>query len=109
MAIKRYKPTSPARRFMTVSAYAELTGGVYAFDFNAEKFFNRGFYLRFVCGLFNDKSILFIGYSVVSIDKLEVKDGKTKEMVAFQNALKLDKSAVIVMDNSAVSWTTAFL
>ncbi|MDE5667345.1 MAG: 50S ribosomal protein L2, partial [Clostridia bacterium] len=26
MAIKRYKPTSPARRFMTVSAYAELTG-----------------------------------------------------------------------------------
>lgn len=37
---------------------------------------------------------------VVVIDKLEVKDGKTKEMVAFQNALKLDKSAVIVMDNS---------
>ena len=26
MAIKRYKPTSPARRFMTVSAYPELTG-----------------------------------------------------------------------------------
>ena len=26
MAIKRYKPTSPARRFMTVSAYTELTG-----------------------------------------------------------------------------------
>lgn len=26
MAIKRYKPTSPARRFMTVSAYEELTG-----------------------------------------------------------------------------------
>ena len=26
MAIKRYKPTSPARRFMTVNAYAELTG-----------------------------------------------------------------------------------
>lgn len=33
------------------------------------------------------------------LDKLEVKDGKTKEMVALQNALKLDKSAVIVMDN----------
>ena len=27
MAVKRYKPTSPARRFMTVSAYSELTGG----------------------------------------------------------------------------------
>ncbi len=26
MAVKRYKPTSPARRFMTVSAYSELTG-----------------------------------------------------------------------------------
>ncbi len=26
MAIKRYKPTSPARRFMTVSAYTELSG-----------------------------------------------------------------------------------
>ncbi|MCD8040175.1 MAG: 50S ribosomal protein L2 [Clostridia bacterium] len=26
MAIKRYKPTSPARRFMTVSTYSELTG-----------------------------------------------------------------------------------
>ena len=25
MAIKRYKPTSPARRFMTVSAYTEIT------------------------------------------------------------------------------------
>lgn len=36
---------------------------------------------------------------LVVIDKLAVKDGKTKEMVAFQNALKLDKSAVIVMDN----------
>ena len=24
--IKRYKPTSPARRFMTVSAFKELTG-----------------------------------------------------------------------------------
>ena len=35
----------------------------------------------------------------VVVDKLEVKDGKTKEMVAFQKALGLDKSAVIVMDN----------
>ena len=26
MAVKRYKPTSPARRFMTVSAYMELSG-----------------------------------------------------------------------------------
>lgn len=26
MAVKRYKPTSPSRRFMTVSAYAELSG-----------------------------------------------------------------------------------
>lgn len=35
----------------------------------------------------------------VVVDSLEVKEGKTKEMVAFQTALKLDKSAVIVMDN----------
>ncbi|MDE7329738.1 MAG: 50S ribosomal protein L4 [Clostridia bacterium] len=35
----------------------------------------------------------------VVVDKLEVKDGKTKEMDAFQNALKLDKTAVIFMDN----------
>ena len=25
MAIKKYKPTSPARRFMSVSAYEEIT------------------------------------------------------------------------------------
>ena len=37
---------------------------------------------------------------IVVVDKLEVKEGKTKEMVAFKNALKLDKSAVIVMDNN---------
>ncbi len=37
---------------------------------------------------------------LVVVDKLAVKDGKTKEMVAFQNALKLDKSAVIVMDTN---------
>lgn len=36
----------------------------------------------------------------VVVDKLEVKEGKTKEMVAFQKALKLDKSAVLVMDSS---------
>ncbi|MDE5667343.1 MAG: 50S ribosomal protein L4, partial [Clostridia bacterium] len=36
----------------------------------------------------------------VVVDKLAVKDGKTKEMVAFQKALGLDKSAVIVMDNN---------
>ena len=27
MAIKKYKPTSPARRFMTVSDFAEVTKG----------------------------------------------------------------------------------
>jgi large subunit ribosomal protein L4 len=36
---------------------------------------------------------------LVVVDKLEVKDGKTKEMVAFQKALNLDKTAVVVMDN----------
>lgn len=36
----------------------------------------------------------------VVVDKLAVKDGKTKEMVAFQKALGLDRSAVIVMDNN---------
>ncbi|MCH5148098.1 MAG: 50S ribosomal protein L4 [Clostridiales bacterium] len=36
---------------------------------------------------------------LVVVDSLEVKEGKTKEMVAFQKALNLDKSAVIVMDN----------
>ena len=36
------------------------------------------------------------------IDKLEVKEGKTKEMAAFQKALKLDKTAVVVMDNDDV-------
>lgn len=37
---------------------------------------------------------------IVVVDALEVKDGKTKEMVAFQKALGLDKTAVLVMDNS---------
>ncbi len=36
---------------------------------------------------------------LIVVDKLEVKEGKTKEMVAFQKALKLDKTAVMVMDN----------
>ena len=36
------------------------------------------------------------------VDKLEVKDGKTKEMVAFQKALKLDKTAIVFMDNDDV-------
>ncbi len=35
---------------------------------------------------------------IVVVDKLEVKEGKTKEMVAFKNALNLDKTAVVVMD-----------
>ena len=37
---------------------------------------------------------------VVVIDELSVKEGKTKEMVAFQKALKLEKSAIIYMDNA---------
>ena len=37
---------------------------------------------------------------LVVIDSLQVKEGKTREMAAFQKALKLDKSAVVVMDNN---------
>ena len=37
---------------------------------------------------------------LVVIDSLQVKEGKTKEMAAFQRALKLDKTAVVVMDNN---------
>ena len=37
---------------------------------------------------------------LVVLDSLEVKEGKTKEMVAFQTALKLDKTCVVVMDNN---------
>ena len=37
---------------------------------------------------------------LVVVDSLEVKEGKTKEMVAFQTALKLDKTCVVVMDNN---------
>ena len=36
---------------------------------------------------------------LIVIDSLSVKEGKTKEMVAFKNAFHLDKSAVVVMDN----------
>lgn len=37
---------------------------------------------------------------VVVIDKLAVKEGKTREMAAFQKALNLDKTAIIYMDNA---------
>lgn len=37
---------------------------------------------------------------LVVIDSLTVKEGKTKEMAAFQKALGLDKTAVVVMDNA---------
>ncbi len=36
---------------------------------------------------------------LIVLDSLEVKDGKTKEMVAFRKALNLDKTALLVMDN----------
>lgn len=39
---------------------------------------------------------------LIVIDSLEVKEGKTKEMVAFQKALGLEKSAIIYMDNDDV-------
>ena len=35
---------------------------------------------------------------LVVVDKLTVKEGKTKEMAAFKTALGLDKTAVVVMD-----------
>lgn len=37
---------------------------------------------------------------LIVIDELSVKEGKTKEMVAFKNALGLDKTAVVVMDTA---------
>lgn len=37
---------------------------------------------------------------LVIVESLQVKEGKTKEMAAFRKALKLDKSAVVVMDNN---------
>ncbi|MCD8040177.1 MAG: 50S ribosomal protein L4 [Clostridia bacterium] len=40
---------------------------------------------------------------LIVIDSLSVKNGKTKEMVAFQKALGLDKTAVVVMDNDDIN------
>jgi large subunit ribosomal protein L4 len=37
---------------------------------------------------------------LIVVDKLEVKEGKTKEMAAFKTALNLDKTAVVFMDNA---------
>ena len=37
---------------------------------------------------------------VVVIDNLAVKEGKTKEMAAFQKALNLDKSSIVYMDTA---------
>ncbi len=37
---------------------------------------------------------------LVVVDKLAVAEGKTKEMAAFQKALGLDKTAVVVMDTA---------
>ncbi len=37
---------------------------------------------------------------VIVVDKLSVKEGKTREMAAFQKALNLDKTAIIYMDNA---------
>jgi large subunit ribosomal protein L4 len=37
---------------------------------------------------------------IIVVDKLEVKEGKTKEMAAFQKALNLDKTALLVMDSA---------
>lgn len=36
---------------------------------------------------------------LIVVESLSVKEGKTKEMVAFKSALHLEKSAVVVMDN----------
>ncbi|MDE6791435.1 MAG: 50S ribosomal protein L4 [Clostridia bacterium] len=37
---------------------------------------------------------------VVVIDSLAVKEGKTREMAAFQKALKLDKNSIVYMDTA---------
>ncbi|MCD7728330.1 MAG: 50S ribosomal protein L4 [Clostridia bacterium] len=39
---------------------------------------------------------------LIVVESLSVENGKTKEMVAFQKALGLDKSAVVVMDNDDI-------
>lgn len=36
----------------------------------------------------------------IVVDELKVAEGKTKEMVAFQKALNLDKKTLVVMDNA---------
>ena len=37
---------------------------------------------------------------LIVVDALTVKEGKTKEMVAFKNALHIEKTALVVMDNN---------
>ena len=37
---------------------------------------------------------------LIVVENLAVAEGKTKEMVAFKNALNLNKSTVVVMDNN---------
>ena len=39
---------------------------------------------------------------LIVVDKLEVKEGKTKEMVHFQEALKLEKRTLVVMDTDDI-------
>ena len=39
---------------------------------------------------------------LIVVDKLEVKEGKTKEMVRFQEALKLEKRTLVVMDTDDI-------
>jgi large subunit ribosomal protein L4 len=42
----------------------------------------------------------FADGELIVVDSLTVAEGKTKEMVAFKNALGLNKSAIVVMDNN---------
>lgn len=42
----------------------------------------------------------FADGELLVVDSLAVAEGKTKEMVAFKNALKLDKTAIVFMDNA---------
>lgn len=37
---------------------------------------------------------------IIVVDKLTIKEGKTKEMAAFAKALNLDKTAIVYMDNA---------